>query len=92
MTDRRLLFYNDARHFYMYCYDPPIRLEEAWTPIDEVAGTRVDTFVYCYGAGQTLFLAAPLPRQKTFTEPSVLSLRFKRRRHATRCNRFPASS
>ncbi len=55
MKKRKLLFYNDSRHFYMYCYDPPIRLEEAWAPIDEIAGTQVDTFVYCYGAGQTMF-------------------------------------
>ena len=55
MKERRLLFYNDSRHFYMYCYDPPIRLEEARAPIDDLAGTAVDTFVYCYGAGQTMF-------------------------------------
>ena len=55
MKKRRLLFYNDSRHFYMYCYDPPIRLEEAWAPVDEIAATQVDTFVYCFGAGQTIF-------------------------------------
>ena len=55
MKKRRLLFYNDSRHFYMYCYDPPIRLEDAWAPIDEIAATQVDTFVYCLGAGQTMF-------------------------------------
>ena len=55
MKKRRLLFYNDSRHFYMYCYDPPIRLEEAWAPVGEIAATQVDTFVYCPGAGQTMF-------------------------------------
>ena len=48
---RRLLYYNDSRHTYMYSYDPPMTLEEAWSPVDEVAGTAVDTFVYGSGAG-----------------------------------------
>ena len=55
MGKRHLLFYNDARHGYMYCYDPPMRLEDARAPIDEVAGTSVDTFVYGFGAGPTMF-------------------------------------
>ena len=48
---RRLLYYNDSRHTYMYSYDPPMSLEEAWSPVDEVAGTAVGTFVYGSGAG-----------------------------------------
>ncbi len=48
---RRLLYYNDSRHTYMYSYDPPMTLEEARSPVDEVAGTAVDTFVYGSGAG-----------------------------------------
>lgn len=48
---RRLLYYNDSRHTYMYSYDPPMSLQEAWAPVDEVAGTSVDTFVYGSGAG-----------------------------------------
>lgn len=54
MSKRRLIFYNDARHYYMYCYEPPMRIEDAWAPIDEVAGTGVDTFVYGLGAGPTM--------------------------------------
>ena len=53
MSKRRLLYYNDSRHHYMYSYDPPMRLEDAWAPVDEVAGTAVDTFVYGSGAGTT---------------------------------------
>ena len=48
---RRLLYYNDSRHTYMYSYDPPMTLEEAWSPVDEVAGTAVGTFIYGSGAG-----------------------------------------
>ncbi len=55
MTDRRLLYYNDARHSYIYYYDPPMRLEDAWKPVDEIVGTGVDTLVYGFGAGPTMF-------------------------------------
>ena len=55
MKERRLLFYNDARHSYIYYYDPPFRLEDAWKPVDEVVGTGVDTLVYGFGAGPTMF-------------------------------------
>jgi len=51
MGRRKLLYYNDSRHTYMYSYDPPMTLEEARMPVDEVAGTGVDTFVYGSGAG-----------------------------------------
>lgn len=55
MTERRLLYYNDARHSYIYYYDPPFRLEDAWKPVDEIVGTGVDTLVYGFGAGPTMF-------------------------------------
>ena len=55
MSNRRLLFHNDSRHSYMYCYDPPMRIEDAWKPVDEIVGTGVDTLVYGFGAGPTLF-------------------------------------
>jgi len=53
--DHRLIFYNDARHYHLYCYEPPISIEDARAPVDEVAGTKVDTFVYGFGAGPTTF-------------------------------------
>ena len=55
MSERRLLFYNDSGHFYLYCYDPPIGLEQARAPVDELIGTRVDTLVYGSGPGSTVF-------------------------------------
>ena len=55
MTGRRLLFFNDARHYHLYCYEPPISLEDARAPVDEIAGTRVDTFVYGVGCGPGVF-------------------------------------
>ena len=54
MRRGRLLFHNDARHYHMYCYEPPMSLEEARAPVDEIAGTGVDTLVYGFGAGPTM--------------------------------------
>ena len=55
MSKRRLIYYSDARHYHMYCYEPPMRLEDMWAPIDEVAGTSVETFVWGFGVGPTMF-------------------------------------
>ena len=55
MSKQRLIFYSDARHTHIYAYDPPIRVEDAVAPIDDVAGTGVDTFVYGFGAGLTMY-------------------------------------
>ena len=42
----RTIYFNDARHYYLFVFEPPMRMEDAWRPIDEVAGTGVNTFVY----------------------------------------------
>ena len=55
MTKPRLIFYSDARHTHIYAYDPPLRVEDAVAPVDDVAGTGVDTFVYGFGAGLTMY-------------------------------------
>ena len=55
MGKRRLIFYNDARHYHIYCYEPPISLDDARAPVDEIASTGVDTFVYGFGVGPTMF-------------------------------------
>ena len=55
MDKKRLVFYNDARHYHLYCHEPPISIENARLPVDEVAGTHVDTFVYGPGAGPSVF-------------------------------------
>ena len=55
MRQKRIIYHNDARHYYLFVFEPPIALEEAWTPIDEVAGTAVDTFAYGVQRGDGLF-------------------------------------
>lgn len=64
MRRRRTIYFNDARHYYLFVHEPPMRLEDAWAPIDEVAGTAVDTFVYGVSRGDGLFF------------PSRVGLRF----------------
>ncbi len=55
MRRRRTIYFNDARHYYLFVYEPPMRLRDAWAPIDEVAGTAVDTFIYGVARGDGLF-------------------------------------
>ena len=38
MRKRRTIYHNDARHYYLWVFDSPIKMEDAWRPIDEVAG------------------------------------------------------
>ena len=55
MRRSRTLYFNDARHYYLFVHEPPMRLRDAWAPVDEVAGTAVDTFVYGVARGDGLF-------------------------------------
>lgn len=51
MRRKRTIYFNDARHYYLYAFEPPITMEDAWVPIDECAGTAVDTFIYGVQSG-----------------------------------------
>ena len=53
MRKSRTIYFNDARHYYLFVFDPPMRLEDAWRPVDEVSGTAVDTFIYGVSRGDT---------------------------------------
>lgn len=53
MRKPRTIYFNDARHYYLFVFDPPMRLEDAWRPVDEVAGTAVNTFIYGVSRGET---------------------------------------
>lgn len=55
MRKNRIIYMNDARHYYLFVFEPPMTMEDAWTPIDEVAGTAVDTFCYGVERGDGLF-------------------------------------
>ena len=51
MRKQRTMYLDDARHYYLYVFEPPMTMEEAWLPVDQVAGTAVDTFVYGVACG-----------------------------------------
>ena len=55
MRKKRIIYMNDARHYYLFVFEPPMTLEDAWVPVDEVAGTAVDTFCYGVERGDGLF-------------------------------------
>lgn len=55
MRKARTLYYNDARRQYLFVTEPPMTLEDAQRPVDEVAGTAVDTFTYAVARRDGLF-------------------------------------
>ena len=55
MRRRRTIYFNDARHYYLFVFEPPMALEDAWVPVDEAAGTAVDTFIYGVNRGDGCF-------------------------------------
>ncbi|MDP6063613.1 MAG: hypothetical protein QGI49_02320 [SAR202 cluster bacterium] len=55
MRRKRTIYFNDARHYYLFVIEPPMSLEHAWQPVDEIAGTSVDTFSYGVERGDGLF-------------------------------------
>ena len=55
MRKRRTIYFNDARHYYLFVHEPPISLEQAREPVDSVAGTGVNTFAYGVSRGDGLF-------------------------------------
>ncbi len=63
MRQHRTIYFNDARHYYLFVFEPPIRLEEAWSAVDEVAGTSCDTFVYGVSRADGLFYPSKVGMQ-----------------------------
>jgi len=63
MRRSRTIYFNDARHYYLFVFEPPMRMQDAWIPIDEVAGTAVDTFIYGVSRGDGLFYPSEVGRR-----------------------------
>ncbi len=63
MKQKRVIYANDARHFYLFVFDPPMTMEDAWRPVDDVAGTSVDTFAYMVERGDGLFYPSKVGRR-----------------------------
>ena len=60
---KRTIYFNDARHYYLFVFEPPMTMEDAWRPIDEVAGTSINTFVYGIERGDGLFYPSKVGMQ-----------------------------
>lgn len=50
----RMLYYDDARHAYLYTVEPPPKVLDILHPVDVVANSMVDTFVFGFGIGRTM--------------------------------------
>ena len=46
MPMKRTIYFDDARHYFLWNFEPPIDLRDFHSVIDQVAGTAVDTFIY----------------------------------------------
>ena len=55
LKPRRTMYFNDARHYYLYAFEPPISMKDAWRPVDELVETSVDTLIYGVETGGGLF-------------------------------------
>ena len=53
-TRARMLYYDDARHAYLYTVEPPPNVLDVLHPVDVVSNTMVDTFVFGLGIGRTM--------------------------------------
>ena len=60
---KRTIYFNDARHYYLFVFEPPMTMQDAWRPVDEVAGTTVDTFIYGVERGDGLFYPSKVGMQ-----------------------------
>ncbi len=77
MKRQRTIYFNDARHYYLFVFEPPMTMEDAWRPIDEVAGTAVDTFVYGVSRADGLFYPSKAGTQFKHGEHGMDSPGFK---------------
>jgi len=55
MGQKRTIYFNDTRHFYLFALDPPLSMEQVLLPIAEATGTSVDTFAFSVDGGNGLF-------------------------------------
>ena len=53
MRKPKLIYYNDARHYLLYRFDPPLSRHRLQSPVDDILGTGVDTLAFGLASGAT---------------------------------------
>lgn len=53
MRKPKLIYYNDARHYLLYRFDPPLSRQRLQSPVDDILGTGVDTLAFGLASGST---------------------------------------
>lgn len=74
---RRTMYFNDARHFYLYSFDPPMSDEDSWRPIDELLGTAVNTLIYGVETGGLFSNSKVAPRAFANNRPYTSALAWR---------------
>ncbi|MBM3755341.1 MAG: hypothetical protein FJW38_15315 [Acidobacteria bacterium] len=74
---RRTMYFNDARHFYLYSFDPPMSDEDSWRPIDELLGTAVNTLIYGVETGGLFSRSKVAPRAFSNNRPYTSALAWR---------------
>ena len=77
MKQQRTIYFNDARHYYLFVFEPPMTIEDATRPIDECSGTSVDTFIYGVARADGLFYDSKVGMQFKHGEHGPNSPGFK---------------
>jgi hypothetical protein len=71
------MYFNDARHFYLYSFDPPMSDEDSWRPIDELLGTAVNTLIYGVETGGLFSRSKVAPRAFSQGRPFTSALAWR---------------
>lgn len=74
---RRTMYFNDARHFYLYSFESPMSDEDSWRPIDELLGTAVNTLIYGVEAGGLFSRSKVAPRPFSQSRPYTSALAWR---------------
>lgn len=74
---RRTMYFNDARHFYLYSFDPPMSDIDSWRPVDELLGTAVNTLIYGVETGGLFSNTKVAPRAFSRNRPYTSALAWR---------------
>ncbi len=73
MGQKRTIYFNDTRHFYLFALDPPLSMDQVLLPIAEVADTSVDTFAFSVDGGNGLFYPSKVGLRYAALDPDPMT-------------------